>query len=407
MILRAAVSLRGSASVLSLCNSQLQLGLSRLPHWTTGRLWLMRLGYFKLHRPKQHASDWIWLIDHSGQAGTSKCLLILGIRAADLPESGECLRLEHLEPLEILPVETSTQHDVLRQLNEVALRTGVPRAILRDDGGDLRGGVALFQGEHPEVLDLYDVKHKTACLLQKRLEPDERWAEFSRQAGLTKNRTQQTNLAFLAPPNQRTKSRYMNLEGLLGWAGRALGALKGEATLPEGVSQERVREKMGWLLEYEEATREWSEWLELCETTSQFVRRDYLYEDAAEDLRECLKESKRASGKQLRDELLGWVASQTAGLKQGERLPGSTEVLESCFGKFKEMEKTQSRSGLTGLLLGIGAVVSKTTAAVVQTALDRTPVKKVLNWCRNKLGPSVQAQRRAASTPPAGATNSG
>lgn len=207
----------------------------------------------------------------------------------------------------------------------------------------------------------------------------------------------QTELAYLAPPNQRPKSRYLNLEELLGWAGRALQALAGSAALPAGVSRERVQAKLGWLAGYREAVAEWSEWLQLAQTAEQFVRRDYLYAGAADDLSECLGWPRRRSSRQLRGELLSHVRRQTAGLRPGERLPGSTEVLESCFGRFKELEKAQSRSGLTGLLLGLGAVVAQTTAEVVQAALEQTPVKKVLDWCRRQLGPSVQAQRRAAS----------
>jgi hypothetical protein len=43
--------------------------------------------------------------------------------------------------------------------------------------------------------------------------------------------------------------------------------------------------------------------------------------------------------------------------------------VESCFGKFKRWEQEQSRSGFTGLLLGLGARVSQTTKDVVQAAL--------------------------------------
>jgi len=44
------------------------------------------------------------------------------------------------------------------------------------------------------------------------LHEDTRWHAFTHEATQTKNRVQQTALAFLAPPNQRTKARYMNLD---------------------------------------------------------------------------------------------------------------------------------------------------------------------------------------------------
>ena len=49
----------------------------------------------------------------------------------------------------------------------------------------------------------------------------------------------------------------------------------------------------------------------------------------------------------------------------GERLPGTTEVLESCFGKLKGLEDGQSKSGFTGLVLSLGVMVSKLTAETI------------------------------------------
>ncbi len=46
------------------------------PSWCTGRLWLLRLGYYKLTRPKEQADDWVWMVDHTVQLGPEKCLVI-------------------------------------------------------------------------------------------------------------------------------------------------------------------------------------------------------------------------------------------------------------------------------------------------------------------------------------------
>jgi len=64
LVLSAAVSLRGASRVLEV------LGLAGpAPTWFTGRLWLMRLGYYQLTRPKVTATDWVWIIDHTVQIG--------------------------------------------------------------------------------------------------------------------------------------------------------------------------------------------------------------------------------------------------------------------------------------------------------------------------------------------------
>ena len=406
LVLEAKVSLRGTARVLAVLAAQLGIAIGQ-PDWTTGRWWLLRVGFYKLMRPKERADDWVWFIDHSCQMGTEKCLAILGIRLKDLPPEGECLRLEHMEPLEILPVSSSNQETVAAQLAAVAEKVGVPRAIVRDDGADLRGGVRLFREKHPETADLYDIKHKTACLLKHALEADERWGDFSRRAGATKCQVQQTELAFLAPPSQRSKARYMNVAELARWGTRTLRLVEAKpAEVLQHVSGERLEEKLGWLREYRTELTEWSEMMTVAYVAEDLVRRQGIYPGVADEL------AQRGQGplvsekvERLREELLDHIAAQETQVRPGERLPGSTEVLESSFGKLKQVEKDQSRSGFTGLLLVLGALVSTTTTEVVKAALEYCPLKAIWKWCGAKLRKTVQAKRRLAYSSPSAQQN--
>ena len=402
LVIDASISLRGVARALAVVQTQLGWALE-VPDWTTGRGWLLRVGYYKLTRPKEQADDWVWFIDHSCQIGVEKCLVVLGLRLRDLPPPGKCLRLEDLEALEILPVRSSTQAEVADQLTAVATKTGVPRAIVRDAGSDLRGGVQLFQVQHPDTADIYDIKHKTACLLRHLLEADQRWGAFQRRVGTSKCQVQQTELAFLAPPSQRPKARYMNLAELVRWGVATLELVDSKpTTVLEHVTPERLEAKLAWLREYRPALAEWSQLMTVANVAEDFVRRQGLYAGAADDLamRRPFQLTSIAAG-EMWSELLDHVEQQAAQARPGERLPGSTEALESCFGKLKQLEKDQNRSGFTGLLLGIGAVVSQTTTEVVKMALEKCPIKVVWGWCKQRLGATVQAKRRAvyASAP--------
>ena len=93
LVLVAGVSLRGTSRVLATIGEALGLALP-VPCWSTGRLWLLRLGHAMLTRELAQADDWAWLIDHSVQIGQEKCLVILGVRLDDLPLPGQSLRHE-------------------------------------------------------------------------------------------------------------------------------------------------------------------------------------------------------------------------------------------------------------------------------------------------------------------------
>jgi len=90
---------------------------------------------------------------------------------------------------------------------------------------------------------------------------------------------------------------------------------------------------------------------------------------------------------------INFVKKEALKANEGERLLGSSEIIESLFGKQKYIEKEQSRSGFTGLLLALPALVSETSESVMRKALESTPTKFVINWYRKNIIKSVQAKR--------------
>jgi hypothetical protein len=396
------MSLRGTCTAVDwMLEMDVEWGFDfPVPHWTTVRLWLLRLGYYKLHRPKEQAPDWVWIIDHSNQIGKEKCLVILAVRVSQLPPPGEeyPLHLAQMEPIELEPVTVSDKEVVYRQLEANVDKTGVPRAIINDHGGDLAGGVELFRQAHPETIEIYDISHKAACLLKARLERDEQWKAFAAQAGQTKCQIQQTEWAFLVPPSQRSKARYMNLGPLIAWGVKTLAIL--DAPGPEVLQYgtvERLEEKLGWLRAFRAPLKVWSEMEQTIDVTVDFVRTQGLYRGAAKDLRTRLGQlSVGAIATELGADLTKFVAGQAKPLRRGERLPGCSEVIETCFGKFKTLEREQAKGGFTGLVLAVAACVAERTQNVVHEALEKTKTREVIAWIKTKLGATVGSKRRIA-----------
>jgi hypothetical protein len=398
LVLSAATSLRGAGRALAVMQACAGL-VSWPPSWSSTRLWLLRLGYYKLTRAKEEGSDWVWIVDHVVQTGQEKCLLIVGIRLSTLPAVGEYLTHADVEPIAIYPVTQSTGEIVHQQLEEARKHTGVPREILSDQGSDLHKGIRQFCQAHPETSFIYDIKHKVAAVLKRELGATPTWQEFSRLAGQTTQRVQQTALAALAPPRQRRKARYMNVGELVAWGVRMLQYLEEESPRQEW-DRQRVAAAVGWVRQYRHEVEHWRQWVEVGTITEQFVKTHGVSASGAPQLQHRLA----AAGtlprtQQLCAEFVQFVTEEGAKANAGERLVGSSEVIESIFGKWKRLEGEQARSGLTGLVLALGAIVAPTTAAVIKQALTTVPTKTVLTWCREKLGKTVQATRRALFAP--------
>jgi hypothetical protein len=328
-------------------------------------------------RTKTIADDWCWIMDHTIQLGKTKCLLILGIRLSELPK-GRSLQYPDLEPIDLLPVETSTGEVVWKQLEKIAAKTGVPRAIVHDHGSDIKSGVAQFCDKHKGCVSLYDIKHKTACLIKAELTQDDDWQAFIKQAAQTKKQLQQTALSYLKPPNQRSKARYMNIEILIRWGIETLTILDSGKEFSEAEQQQLP--KLGWLKNYQGKFQEWDEVMQVANLTEQSVRQEGVtregYQTLERQFQEQQPELKYAPAIKLKSNLIDFVKTQGEVCKENERLLGSSEIIESVFGKQKYLEQDYAKEGFTSLILGIGAFVGTLTVDDVKEALVSTPVKK-------------------------------
>jgi hypothetical protein len=230
------------------------------------------------------------------------------------------------------------------------------------------------------------------------LEHDEQWKAFAAKAGQTKCSIQQTEWAFLNPANQRVKGRFMNLGPLIAWGVSTLAILDnpGPEVLQYG-TRERLEEKLGWLRQFREPLKDWSEMKQTIEVVLEFARTQGLYRGAAKDLRKQFRKLPVGrTAAQLRNDFTKFVARQARRLKPGERIPFTSEVIESGFGKYKLVEGEQSKGGFTGLLLALAACVAERTQEVVHEALQTTRTIDVIAWIKTKLGDTVGSKRRIA-----------
>jgi hypothetical protein len=277
LVLTASTSLRGASKSLEVFISTLNFDCS-IPSWPCGRLWLLRLGYYKLNRPKEKSDDWIWIADHVTQLGDEKCFVINGIRQSHLSNINRALTYEDIEPLAILPVTKSSGKIVFDQLEQTIAQTGIPREIMGDHGSDIKKGLDEFCKEHPQTSYIHDIKHKTALILKHEFEIDLVWQEFTKKCSQTKQKIQQTPLAFLNPKNQRTKARYMNIDALIDWGIDTLVFVEEQAKNPSK-QIDAIEEKLGWIRHYKKPLKEWNDILKIVSTTEQFIREKGIRED--------------------------------------------------------------------------------------------------------------------------------
>lgn len=407
-VLDGAIGFRASSAIMKfLLKSLPQLGAA--PVANTVQSWLLRLGLHELQRPKEKASDWIFFMDHTLQLGTWKCLLIVGVRQSVWEQLERALTHQDLTMLTLAPVEKADGEHVYQQLEALAEQVGVPLAIENDEGSDLTKGAEKFQKQHPETRLLNDIAHKTALLLKRELLADPRWETFVKHCGQTQPKVKQTELGHLAPPTLKIKARYMNLSPLISWGAKMLRLVETPAVQrPSQLKLSRLDEKFGWIRDFRTALEDWNDLRAVKDCALEYMRVKGYHATANGELGSQLASVARTeAGQRLAASLIDFVHGQSQLAKPGERLPASTEMLESLIGKGKRMQGQHSRGGMTKMVLGMAASVVEITQERIREALESVRNSDLTEWCQRQLGPSLVAQRRQALPPTIAGTKMG
>ena len=158
-----------------------------------------------------------------------------------------------------------------------------------------------------------------------------------------------------------------------------------------------LEEKLDWLREFGEDLAVWQEFQQIISLSVKFINKQGLYRGAAEAMFiEVGGVHSHETSTKLADRLIAFVKESEERFSQGERLPLSTEILESSFSLFKQLERQHSKSGFTSLLATFAALLKPATPQSVKTAIGKISNADVKEWTKKHLGHPVPAKRQRA-----------
>lgn len=259
MNLALSVGLRASSKAMDIIFKFLKID-SKIPHWTSIRLWIVRSGVASIAENRQSHSDWVWMADHSCQIGQEKVLLIPGMRLSEMPPVGTPLTQQNMRVLLVEPGTKWTREEVAQSYLKLAATMGAPAVLISDGAVELQESAEQLKTLNKDLIVLRHIKHLAANILEKTVGADEHYREFASKVSQTRCAIQQTELGHLTPPPGKSKTRFMNLAPVLKWARRTLWlhdhqAAKGR----EGIAVERFEHKLGWLGNFREDTIRWGQ----------------------------------------------------------------------------------------------------------------------------------------------------
>lgn len=365
------------------------------PAFTTIRQWLLKIGLYKLILPLRSSHGWFFIVDTSIQMGSQKCVVVLGVKKLDINQNF-CPTLEEVVPLVVKPLNNCPGEVINELLEEAVVRTGTaPLAVISDQGAENKKGVRLFSHNHPETIHLFDISHQINNLLKKKLVNSNVWNLFKNNITSTVQHLKLSSIAHLAPPRQRIKDRMHNAFSLVEWGSRALRYIDSEEA---NTIKPEERSKIDWLKDYQFALPEYICLKNLCEEALVLIHEKGYYLGVTNDYIERTESLCRtnAGNYSFRAKILEILQLAENKISDTTHYLGSSEIIESLFGKFKRLEGDHASSGLTSLVLAIPALTGTLDDAMIKEALETVSIIDVEEWINDNMGQTHLSKRRCS-----------
>jgi hypothetical protein len=364
-------------------NLCLDLSLSP-PSFSTAMLWIKKIGYAKLKEAKTRADDWIIIVDESIGIGQEKVLVVLGIRRCNI-DFTRPLKIQDMEPILVKSREKWSGPDVALELMEVKQNLGTILYAVTDAGKTIKKGL-----KDAAILWRYDITHAIAIMLDKMYRNDKDFKYFTYEAGMMRYKYCCSKQAHLIPPNQRAKSRFLNIDIISKWGLQALKAYDNKETKQED------RLCLQWVKEMESFILELGEVMSIIQKISIVLKNQGLSKQTIVKCKACLNGCNNGKLKQFKNFMIEYLNEQSRQkTKHNETLLCCSDVIESTFGKYKNELSKNPMNGITDLVLLIPALTAKLEVESVKKAIDSCTVTDIEEWKKENLCNSLLVKRNA------------
>lgn len=357
--------------------------------------WILRFGLYKLRQAVEKRNDWVYILDHTIEFGTKKCLVVLGIPLELFRKNGCVMRHLDMEVLAIDIVEKATALSVTEVLRTISKITGMPVQILSDNGNNIKKGVADFIKEFSGITirQTYDVTHKAAIILKHHLADDENWKSFVDLTCKAKRGLLHTVLGFVSPPKPRDKARWLNLDAYIDWAESILAW--GEENMGEK-EEAKFKEQLEWVGEYRKSIEEWRTMLDVLQALKNEIKNNGLSERTKINFEESISKFDLNTSRLIavREESIAYIDNECANIVGS--YPGCSDIIESVFGKYKTFSGKSPMKEVGKAVLTMPVFTSDIEASEVKAAMESVSAKDVETWINKNIGESLFVRRKKA-----------
>ncbi|MDR0288341.1 MAG: hypothetical protein LBI03_11640, partial [Clostridiales bacterium] len=350
---------------LNLC---LHLNL-KIPTHTTVLNWTKKQGISQFRAKSFYQQEkWVLILDESIQFGNKKLLLVLAVPENRCSKPG-ALSYKDLTPLVLKVSHSWKSEDIIPVIKEHIDLEQISYCIF-DTGSNLTSAIKSLECKH-----IADVNHKISLIIKQVFEDSELFNNYVKALALLRAQKSMSKIARIVPPNQRIMSRFMNLTPLFEWG------IKMTALLDTCQLTEDEKATLSFLETYREFIFDSYQILLRLNAIQKILKNKGFSNTSAGEVNTLFSGMGSDNSLKVKNGIDEYIADLT-GKSEGKTICCSSDIIESCFGKYKEIVKGNKSVGISDLSLSIAAMMGNNCFDKNKTeeAMETVSIKHVKDW---------------------------
>jgi hypothetical protein len=381
LVTTAGVSFRAVSKIFIHVNLYLHLNL-KIPTHTTVLNWTKKQGIGQFRDKEFYQNEkWVLIVDESIRFGNKKLLLILAVPEHRCTQ-GTVLTYKDVRPL-VLKVSSSWKSiDIIPEINEQIDLKQIAYCV-SDGGNNL---VATFKSLG--CTHIYDITHKISLIIQSVFEKNRLFKKYTKALSLLRTKKSMTNIARIVPNNQRVMSRFMNLTPLFDWGIKMINLLEqNQLSADEQTALSFLNRRM------RKFVLDTYHILTVLNNVQKSLKNQGFNEDSKKEAKLLFSSFKSEISLKISKLLDEYFADLTSKAKE-KTICCSSDIIESCLGKYKEIAKGNKSVGISDLCLCIASIIGGSSYETTKEAIETVSTKDVKEWKKKNVSKTLFAEIR-------------
>jgi hypothetical protein len=195
-------------------------------------------------------------------------------------------------------------------------------------------------------------------------------------------------VARVISPNQRVMSRFMNLTPLFEWGVKMITLLENNQL------REEEKTALSFLAPYKVFVFDTYQLLIRLNRIQSLLKSKGFNAKNAETALALFSDMNSDNSLKIKEHLEDYFADLLSKAKRSKTICCSSDILESCFGKYKEIVKGNKSIGISDLCLCIAAMLGENNLDKTKSAMETVRIKQMRKWKKQNVSKTLLAEKR-------------